>query len=358
VIAVDPLTDADPRMLGSITLKGRLGAGGMGQVYLGVTEDGDKVAVKRIQLGKDDQPQWLARFAREAEAMAMVQGNGAAMLLDHSTGEHSADAHSAHAHSSEDDEAPWLAMEYVPGLDLRTFVKRDGPLDATDATALALLLAEALEEIHSAGLLHRDLKPANVMLGPRGPQVIDFGLVAIGEPGGEHTATNMVLGTLPCMAPEQAQSAKQATAQSDVYALGATVLYAATGHYPYRDPTVFVVASPTHSPDLDGAPEELRPLLASLLAHAPEQRPQLPELRARLTQHVAASGLSPSAARDRLAQRTYVPGADDDSLPTAASSTSPVTRRSRTVPATGQHLPGLGAAAARLRTAYARARSW
>lgn len=343
---MDPLTSSDPAALGPVRLLGRLGSGGMGQVYLGVTEDGDRVAVKVIRAASNQNPDLHARFAREVQAMGMVQGPSTASLL---------------AHSGPEETDPWLAMEYVPGLNLSEFVKRDAPLAPIDVTVLALLLAEALADIHRAGLLHRDLKPGNVVLGPRGPQVIDFGLAAIGAPGSELTHSDRPLGTPSCMAPEQVGAPKEVTAAADVYGLGATLLFAVTGHYPYhgatREAVYLAVLSPDLAPDLDGTPDELRPLLTALLAQDPAGRPELDALRAQLTQRLATSGLSVSAARNRLAARTYVPGTGDDSLPTPVPTTRPLPSSPRPV-STTQAAPALRDAATRLRRAYARTSAW
>lgn len=344
---MDTLTDSDPTQLGPIRLLGRLGSGGMGQVYLGQTEDGERVAAKMIGLSYQDNPEIRARFTREAQAMGMVQGPGTAALI---------------AHSGPDIDAPWLAMEYVPGLDLNQYVRRDAPLEPRDAIALTFLLAEALADIHQVGLLHRDLKPGNVMLGPHGPQVIDFGLVAIGAPGGEHTASHQLLGTVQYMAPEQVHSVKDVTAAADVYALGPLLLFATTGRYPYPGQyhqALYAVGNPDIAPDLTGLPEELTSLVTALMAYDPAERPDLGELRIQLSQRLAAAGLSPSAARNQLARRTYIPDPeeDKDTAPTAIPTTRAMSPEPRTIPA-GPAAAGMAAAAARMRTAYAPAVSW
>ncbi|MDT0304277.1 serine/threonine-protein kinase [Streptomonospora sp. DSM 45055] len=338
---MEDLAPADPRALGGITLRGRLGEGGMGRVYAGFTEDGEYVAVKVLLDAHAERKDLRGRFAREIAAMQMVQDPGTAALLDA---------------ASPDDDPPWLAMEFVRGLSLRDYVQRYRPLGAESGAALGLVLADALDAIHAAGLLHRDLKPSNVLMGPEGPRVIDFGLVALGGPGGELTTTGATVGTPVCMAPEQADSPADVTAAADVYGLGATLLYAATGHYPYQRPAIpAVIAALTSEdvpPDLDGAPAELSPLIARMLAHAPAGRPPLTEVRRLLAERLAVSGRSPAAARTALARETYVPGADE---PDDRVIARPV-RRPRHVGRTRSQMPNTPVVvrtAERLRRAYA-----
>ncbi|MFV2197732.1 serine/threonine-protein kinase [Nocardiopsis sp. LOL_012] len=338
-----PLTSTDPRCLGGIELLGRLGRGGMGVVYAGRTDEDTLVAVKTLHpdgLSRDDLRE---RFDREATALGMVQGPGTAALL---------------AVSESSDEGPWLALEYVPGLDLATYLDRHDPLDAVAGAALGLVLANALTDIHAAGLLHRDLKPANVMLGPDGPKVVDFGLVAIGGAGGDLTMTDMRLGTPRFMAPEQFTAPTQVTGAADVYALGAVLAYATSKRYPYDGPTPealgFAVVNPDKAPDLSGVPAPLAPLAGELLAFAPGERPDLADVRARLTERLADAHLSPGAARALLAERTYVPGTGNTDAVPAARRPAPPTRAE---PAPGPSVMDTGLAgrtAERLRRAYAR----
>ncbi|PSK99024.1 protein kinase-like protein [Murinocardiopsis flavida] len=295
-----PRKDTDPQVVGDIRILGRLGEGGMGRVYLGRTEDGDRVAVKTVHYAHTDKTAVVERFEREIAAMGMVQSPGTSELMT----------------SSEPGESPaWLAMEYVPGLTLREHVDRSGLLDVEAAAALGLLLAEALAAVHDAGILHRDLKPTNVMMGPDGPKVIDFGLVAIGGAGGELTGSTTTLGTPLCMAPEQITDPKAVSEAADVYGLGATVLFAATGHFPVqrdsRDALLAAVATSAVPRDLSGLPAPLEPLFAAMLAFDPADRPDLGAVRTALREMVAASGRTPAAARAELARACYVPDPDD-----------------------------------------------
>jgi serine/threonine protein kinase len=316
----------------------------MGVVYAGRTDEDSLVAVKTLHSGNLDREDLRERFDREAVALGMVQGPGVATLL---------------AVSEDPDEDPWLALEYIPGLDLATYMDRHDPLDTVTGSALGLVLANALTDIHSAGLMHRDLKPGNIMLGPEGPKVVDFGLVAIGGAGGDLTMTDMRLGTPRFMAPEQFTAPTKVTVAADVYALGVVLAYATSGHYPYDGATPdalgMAVLNPNVHPDLTGVPEALVPLITALLAIEPQDRPDLADVRARLTEQLAVSHLSPGAARALLAERTYVPGTGIvDEIP-AARRSAPPTRPATPSPHPTVKGAGLaGRPAARLRKDYAR----
>ncbi|MFI0484040.1 PQQ-binding-like beta-propeller repeat protein [Actinomadura sp. 9N215] len=212
-----PLQRADPDRVGPYRLLGRLGAGGMGVVYLGRSPSGRTVAIKVIQRRFAGEPRFAARFRREAAAARRVTGVFTAPVLD----------------ADPDAPTPWLATAYLPGLSLREAVSRFGPLPPSAVRPLAAGLAEALGEIHRAGVVHRDLKPGNVMLTADGPRVIDFG---ISRPDDAVTITraNAPVGTPGFMAPEQLR-AEKADPAADVFVLGATLAYAATGKEPFGD---------------------------------------------------------------------------------------------------------------------------
>ncbi|MFD6095191.1 serine/threonine-protein kinase [Nocardiopsis flavescens] len=339
------LKDHDPRALGDIAVLGRLGTGGMGVVYAGRTADGTAVAVKTMREDLSDQSELRERFDREAAALAMVQGTGTAGLV---------------SHSAPGDDPQWLAMEYVSGLDLSAYVKGEGPLDATTGTALAFCVTDALASVHAAGLLHRDLKPSNIMLGPTGPLVIDFGLVAIGGAGGELTVTGAHMGTPLFMAPEQFGAADKVAAGADVYALGAVLAYTLTGRHAYTGPTDHAVrhaiCDPEVAPDLEGAPAELAPLLRALLSVDPQDRPPLVQVRLQLTERLAVLGLTPGGARRLVAERTHIPGVE---IPDVAGREPQERRRERAAAAAAPTRAGTGirraaAVADRLRRGYAR----
>ncbi|MEV1051079.1 serine/threonine-protein kinase [Streptomyces sp. NPDC049887] len=214
---IAPLSPDDPSELDGYELLGRIGQGGMGQVYLGESPGGEPAAVKVIKPSVVDS-ETRTRFAQEVEILKTIWGARIAALLD----------------ADPDAERPWLATEYVEGLDLSRHVAAHGPLPALLTAALGATLAEALATVHRQGLLHRDLKPANVLLGPNGPKVIDFGLAVFAESSVSLTAPHTVVGTPSCMPPEQANGEKPLTPAVDVYALVAVLLFAASGHAPYR----------------------------------------------------------------------------------------------------------------------------
>ncbi|EPJ41043.1 putative Serine/threonine-protein kinase AfsK [Streptomyces afghaniensis 772] len=251
-----PLQADDPPMVAGYRLVARLGAGGMGRVYLSHTQGGRPVAIKVVRPELADDPAFRRRFRREVEAARRVRGAYTAELID-------ADA---------DGTPPWAATLYVPGPSLTEAVARRGPLPAPAVLWLMAGVAEALQAIHGAGIVHRDLKPSNVLLAADGPRVIDFG-ISLASDFTSHTATGATVGTPHFMAPEQA-SGGEVTAATDVFALGQTAAFAALGRPLYGDGSaVGVLYRIVHDePDLSVLPEQLRPLFARCLAAAPEDR--------------------------------------------------------------------------------------
>ncbi|MBV9024505.1 MAG: serine/threonine protein kinase [Streptomycetaceae bacterium] len=288
---MEPLTDEDPKAIGGFSLVCRIGAGGMGKVYLSESAAGHQAAVKVIKPSVLDEDT-RARFLSEVDSLRTVYGPFVAAFVG-------ADA---------DADQPWLAVEYVPGPDLRTLVAGRGPLPLAETASLGALLAEGLGTVHDAGLLHRDLKPQNILLSPYGPKVIDFGLAVLAERRTTLTATGFVVGSVLCMPPEQARGEHQLDRSADVYALGAVLLFAATGHYPYEGPTWQAVAlkieDPATPPDLTDLPPELGPLIADMLALDPSTRPTLPEVIERLVQLIRDQGLTALQAKRRLTDLT------------------------------------------------------
>ncbi|MET8766192.1 protein kinase [Streptomyces sp. NPDC004658] len=251
-----PLQAEDPPVVAGYRLAARLGAGGMGRVYLSHTQGGRPVALKVVRPELADAPDFRRRFGREIKAARRVKGAYTAELID-------ADA---------DGTPPWLATLYVPGPSLTEAVARRGPLPVPAVLWLMAGVAEALQAIHAEGIVHRDLKPSNVLLAADGPRVIDFG-IALAADGTSYTATGGTIGTPSFMAPEQA-SGGEVTAATDVFALGQTAAFAALGRPLYGDgPAVNVLYRIVHEePDLDLLPEPLRPLLARCLAADPAER--------------------------------------------------------------------------------------
>ena len=311
---IAPLGPDDPAELGGYELLGRIGQGGMGQVYLGESPGGEPAAVKVIKPSVVDS-ETRTRFAQEVEILKTIWGARIAALLD----------------ADPEAERPWLATEYVEGLDLSRHVAAHGPLPALLTAALGATLAEALATVHRQGLLHRDLKPANVLLGPNGPKVIDFGLAVFAESSVSLTAPHTVVGTPSCMPPEQANGEKPLTPAVDVYALGAVLLFAAAGHPPYRADNIHLlfhhVVDPAFAPDLSGAPDELVPLLTAMLAHRPQDRPDLTEVVRRCRALIEAQGLKVAQARRRLTTYTAAPTHVLDGLLAVGRTSGPGVRR-------------------------------
>ena len=254
---VESLRRWDPERIGPYVLIGRLGAGAMGQVFLARSTAGRLVAVKTIRVELAEESGFRARFAREVAAARRVSGVFTAAVIE-------ADAEA---------DLPWLATAYVPAPSLSTLVRKTGPLPVPAVRWLAAGCAEALQSIHRAGLLHRDVKPSNVLVAPDGPRVIDFGVARAAERV-QLTVTRGSPGTPAYMAPEQARDSSQASPASDVFALGATLVFAATGHAPYHGETVMdiLVRLATEPPDMAGVPAELTELIAGCLERVPRDR--------------------------------------------------------------------------------------
>jgi serine/threonine protein kinase len=257
----------DPERIGPFVVLGRLGAGSMGQVYLGRSAAGRLVAVKTIKAELAEEAGFRTRFAQEVAAARKVSGVFTAAVVD----------------ADPEADLPWLATAYVPAPTLSRLVLACGPLPVTAVRWLAAGCAEALDSIHGAGLVHRDLKPSNVLVVPDGPRVIDFGVARAAERMGRTTSRGAV-GTPAYMAPEQARDTSAASVASDVYSLGATLLFAATGHSPYSGATVMDVLArlATEEPDLSGLPDELTGLITACMHRVPRQRPTSSAMLAQL----------------------------------------------------------------------------
>jgi Protein kinase domain len=264
---MQPLRRWDPEQIGPYALLGRLGAGAMGQVFLGRSTAGRLVAVKTIKIELAEEPGFRARFAQEVAAARRVSGVFTAAVIE----------------ADPEADMPWLATAYVPAPSLTQLVRTTGPLPVPATRWLAAGCAEALESIHSAGLVHRDLKPSNVLVAPDGPRVIDFGVARAAERI-QLTVTRGAVGTPAYMAPEQARDTRQASTASDMFSLGATLLFAATGHAPYEGETVMdvLVRLATEPPDLTGLPEELTAMVTACLERSPRKRPASAALLAQL----------------------------------------------------------------------------
>ncbi|MGN9763126.1 serine/threonine-protein kinase [Streptomyces sp. SD31] len=262
---MDALKDRDPAHIGAYTLLARLGAGGMGQVYLARSPGGRLVAIKVIRDEITDHPEALARFRREVETVRAVRSAYTANLID----------------ASLDDAPYWLATEYVSGPTLSKAVGERGALPADSARRLFAALAEALASVHGYGVTHRDLKPQNVILSPQGPLLIDFG-IARGAADTALTQTGLTPGTPGYTAPEVLIS-NQVGAAADVFALGATLAYAATGRPPFGSGPMHAVSYRAVHEDIDiaGVEPGLAELIRECVAKDPAGRPGLDAVIAR-----------------------------------------------------------------------------
>jgi outer membrane protein assembly factor BamB len=273
-----PLDADDPRVIGEFRLHTRLGAGGMGRVYLASSPGGRAVAVKVIHAHLARDAAFVDRFRREVAAAQAVNGGYAAPVVA----------------AGPDDDPPWLATAYVAGPSLQEAVAETGPLPEDAVLKLGAGLAEALRAIHSAGIVHRDLKPDNVLLADDGPRVIDFG-IAHALDGTGLTSAGSVVGTPSYMSPEQAQG-QQAGPASDVFSLGGVVYFAATGTGPFGsgNPATLLYRIVHTEPDLERVPSRLRDLIAVCLAKDPASRPGLAELTASLVDAAPPEDSPPS----------------------------------------------------------------
>ncbi|WP_329219435.1 serine/threonine-protein kinase [Streptomyces sp. NBC_01485] len=258
-----PLSTGDPECIGGYTLLGRLGEGGMGVVYLGVSASGRQVAVKLVRGPYAQEEEFRTRFRQEIEAARRVSGAFTAPVVD----------------ADPDAGQPWMATLYVPGLNLSEVVKKDGPLSLRELRALGLGLTEALRDIQRAGLVHRDLKPGNVLMTEDGPRVIDFGI----SRASDHqslTTTGRMIGTPPFMSPEQLASPRDVTPASDVFSLGSLLVFAAVGTGPFDAKSPYITGYQVvfGTPDLDGVPEALLGVVERCLDKDPAARPELTDI--------------------------------------------------------------------------------
>ncbi|WP_432113371.1 serine/threonine-protein kinase [Streptomyces sp. S1] len=256
------LSADDPREIGGYRLHARLGAGGMGVVYLAHTPGGRPIALKVVREDFAGDPEFRRRFAREVASARRIHGLFTAQVVD----------------SGVDAPTPWLATAYVPGPSLHQAVQRHGPLPVRTVLLLAAGIAEALDAIHRAGVVHRDLKPANVLLAEDGPRVIDFGIARAAD-AGALTGTGLRIGTAAFMAPEQALG-RPVSPATDVFALGALLAYVSSGEAPFgTGPESAALYRVVHErPDLARVPHDLRDLVARCLAKRPEDRPGTADL--------------------------------------------------------------------------------
>ncbi|MFD3663660.1 PQQ-binding-like beta-propeller repeat protein [Streptomyces sp. NPDC058659] len=291
-----PLREGTPRQIGPYEVLARLGAGGMGEVFLGRdgrdaseggSADGVFVAVKTVRRDVAGDPAFRDRFRREIRVAALVASSYAAAPVG----------------GDADAEVPWLATAYVPGPSLSQAVRRGGALPVATVRAVGAGVARALADLHGAGVLHRDLKPGNVMLSVDGPRLIDFG-IARSAAATTMTATGVMVGTPAFMSPEHVAGARRVTAASDVFCLGSLLCYAATGEDPFGDgPLAAVLYRVSQAEaDLSRVPEELRDAVAACLALDPADRPTPGELAELLGGGAGSRFPWPEGVRDHIGE--------------------------------------------------------
>lgn len=305
------LDPTDPPAIGGYPLLARLGAGGMGQVFLSRTASGRPLALKTVRTEFGLDPGFEQRFAREIASSDQVRSPWTVSVVDYSPAGH---------------RPQWLATEYMAAPSLADWVASDGPLPESAVRALAAELAEGLRAVHRAGLAHRDVKPSNVLLARRHPLLIDFG-IARAVDDTRHTRTGGVIGSPGYMAPEQVTGGISAE-PGDIFSLGAVLVYAATGTGPFlhpgEDPSAaqLLYRIAHEAPVLDGVPQPLVPLLTACLEKSPQARPTADALLERLEVRpgVWASVRLPGLEADIAARETELAALLENSAPLAPES--------------------------------------
>ncbi|WP_150253361.1 serine/threonine-protein kinase [Nocardiopsis deserti] len=313
-----PLRPRDPESVGGYRTVGRLGAGGMGTVYAGRGASGGVVAIKLVHGDLAADPDFRARFRREADLVRRVSSACVPRFLDSDT----------------DAAQPWLATEYVAGPTLRQHVREHGPLTGTSLRAFATGVSEALRAIHTAGIVHRDLKPGNVVLAADGPKVLDFGIArALAETA--ITRTGGLFGTPGWVAPELLRGGQPSPA-ADVFAWGALVAFAATGRNPFGTGSAETVAVRVldGQPDLAGIPDDLMPLVTAATGGDPARRPTVDQALSELlgAQLTGIGGTSPAEEATALVTRVLRDGWEAPPPPTMITPPRPLAP----TPGTGQ----------------------
>ncbi|AQT73845.1 serine/threonine-protein kinase [Streptomyces sp. fd1-xmd] len=275
-----PLEAGEPRTIGAYRLLGRLGAGGMGRVYLGRSAGGRTVAVKIVHPHFASDEEFRARFRREVEAARRVGGEWTAPVLD----------------ADPEAPVPWVATGYVAGPSLARALAAHGPLPEPSVRAVGAGLARALVAVHGLGLVHRDVKPSNVMLALDGPRLIDFGIARAMDGTASLTSTGVSVGSPGYMSPEQILG-KGITGAADVFSLGAVLAFAATGRPPFTgDNSATLLYKVVHEPpELGDLPAgDLRDLIEACLAKAAADRPAPEAVAAALAGALGAPGWLPA----------------------------------------------------------------
>lgn len=317
----EALQPGDPAAIGPFRLTARLGAGGMGQVFLGESASGRRVAVKQVRPEIAQNPGFRKRFRREVDLAMKAGGFWTAPVVA----------------ADPDAESPWVASQYVPGPALDEHIAAHGPMDEAAVRRLGVGLAEALDAFHRIGLVHRDLKPSNILLLDDGPRVIDFGISKAMEDGGGSalTATGMVVGTPGFMSPEQALGAAVGP-PTDIFSLASVLVFAATGEPPFgHGASHALLFRVVHAPPrLDGVPPGLVAALHTCLSKAPDARPSAHEVGALLT-------AAPAPVSGQRATEIHSPGMSADARASSpAPGSAPTTRNphAAAAPARGTYI--------------------
>ncbi|MGG2464273.1 serine/threonine protein kinase [Streptomyces sp. RGM 3693] len=277
-----------PTHVGPFRTVGVLGQGGMGQVLLGVAPDGRLVAVKRVHADLAEDPGFRSRFRREVDASRRVSGAYTAPVVD----------------ADPDARTPWLASLFLPGPALHEALDTGGALPEESVRLLAAGLAQALDDIHRAGLVHRDLKPSNVLLTEDGVRVVDFGIARAADHETKLTHTGALIGSPAFMSPEQVRGEQPGPA-SDVFSLGVTLVTASTGRSPFAgdSPLALMHAVAHDLPDLDSVPPRLRRIVDPCLAKDPAARPTPGQLLDLIGPLAPAARPWPETVYERIAER-------------------------------------------------------
>ncbi|WP_327130579.1 serine/threonine protein kinase [Streptomyces sp. NBC_01343] len=302
---MEQLKAGDPAAVGPYRITARLGAGGMGQVYLGESRSGRRVAVKVVRPEIASDPGFRARFRREVEAAKAVGGFWTATVVD----------------ADPEAETPWVASDYIPAPNLAERVAQSGPLPEDAVWRLGAGMAEALHSVHRAGLVHRDLKPANVLLTENGPRLIDFGIAKALNGATMLTRTGVAIGTAGFMSPEQAQGGGVGTA-SDIFSLGTVLCFAVTGRMPFGEGSAaqLLYRVVHETPSLEHVPEGLRAVLGGCLEKRAERRPSAEELLSALSGGGAVTVAPSPTVADAGARTSVAPPAP---APAPASASAP-----------------------------------
>ncbi|MGA5068288.1 serine/threonine protein kinase [Streptomyces exfoliatus] len=303
---MQPARPGDPQQVGPYRIVGRLGSGGMGTVHAGLDRTGLRVAVKIVHPAQAEDSEFRARFRREIQLSARVQGPCLIPLLA----------------ADPDADTPWLATAYTPGFTLDQHLTVYGPLSGGALHAFASGTAQALAGIHAAGIVHRDVKPQNVILTPAGPRMLDFGIAHAAD-GTSVTRTGVMTGTPGWISPEHYRTGT-AGPEGDMFSWGALVAYAATGRLPFGTgaPDAVAYRVMSEEPDLHGLPDELHELVERAVAKEPSDRPVASDavaecvalLSAQTTQ-VVSPGSNPTLISDLVASQWHVPVPDDPAWP-------------------------------------------